>query len=160
MKFFHATLRITKFCCRAVQDDKFEPRRCRFILPAQTLVSRQVPCLGVTEYGEKGQRNFHAVTWSSISRDAGQATEQGNHQCQSKVRFPRCRARKKRAVHRQKAKIHIQIRRVGRTFCVVDKTQILCLAGFYTGRSNGPPRDQVRASSFFFFSAAVTKTGG
>ena len=87
MKFFHATLRITKFCCRAVQDDKFEPRRCRFILPAQTLVSRQVPCLGVTEYGEKGQRNFHAVTWSSISRDAGQATEQGNHQCQSKVQF-------------------------------------------------------------------------
>ena len=56
--------------------------RCRTILPAQTLVSQQVPCLGVTEYGEKGQRNFHAVTWSSISRDAGQTTAQGNHQCQ------------------------------------------------------------------------------
>ena len=35
----------------------------------------------------KGQRKFHAVTWSSISRDAGQVTAQGNHQCQSKVRF-------------------------------------------------------------------------
>ena len=61
--------------------------RCRTILPAQTLVSQQVPCLGVTEYGEKGQRNFHAVTWPSISREAGQATAQENHQCQSKVLF-------------------------------------------------------------------------
>ena len=61
--------------------------KCRTILPAQALVSQQVPCLGVTEYGEKGQRNFHAVTWSSISREAGQATAQENNQCQSKVRF-------------------------------------------------------------------------
>ena len=29
--------------------------------------------------------------------------------------------------------------------------QILCLAGFYTDESDGPPRDQVRASFFFFF---------
>ena len=61
--------------------------KCRTILPAQALVSQQVPCLEVTEYGEKGQRNFHEVTWSSISREAGQATAQENHQCQSKVRF-------------------------------------------------------------------------
>ena len=61
--------------------------RRRTILPAQTLVSQQVPCLGVTEYREKGQRNFHAVTWSSKSSEAGQATAQGNHHCQSKVRF-------------------------------------------------------------------------
>ena len=61
--------------------------RRRSILPAQTLVSQQVPCLEEAEYGEKGQRNFYAVTWSSISRKAGQATAQGNHQCQSKVQF-------------------------------------------------------------------------
>ena len=54
--------------------------RCRLILPAQTLVSQQIPCLGEAEYGEKGQRNFYAVTW-------GQAIAQGNHQCQSKIRF-------------------------------------------------------------------------
>ena len=59
----------------------------RTILPAQTLVSQLVPCLGETEHGEKGQRNFHAVTWPSISGDGGQGTAQGNHQCQSKVRF-------------------------------------------------------------------------
>ena len=50
--------------------------RCRSILPAQTLVSQQVPCLGKTEYGEKGQQNFHALTWS-ISHYAWQATAQG-----------------------------------------------------------------------------------
>ena len=63
--------------------------RCRSILPAQTLVSQQVPCLGVAEYGEKGQRNFHAVTWSLISHDAWPATVQGNLncKCQSKVWF-------------------------------------------------------------------------
>ena len=33
--------------------------RCRSILLAQTLVSQQVPCLEETEYGGKGQRNFH-----------------------------------------------------------------------------------------------------
>ena len=61
--------------------------RCRSILPAQKLVSQQVPCLWVTENGEKGQQNFHAVTWSSIFHNAGPATAQGNHQCQSKVLF-------------------------------------------------------------------------
>ena len=54
----------------------------------------------------KGQRKFHAVTWSSISRDAGQVTAQGNHQCQSKVRFYAV-GQEKRAVHRQKARIQI-----------------------------------------------------
>ena len=64
-------------------------QRCagKQIRGAGRLVSQQVPCLRVTEYGEKGQRNFHAVTWSSISREAGQATAQENNQCQSKVRF-------------------------------------------------------------------------
>ena len=56
--------------------------RCRRILPALTLVSGQVPCLKclgkteygtLTEYGEKRQQNFHAVTLPSILRDAGQA---------------------------------------------------------------------------------------
>ena len=46
-----------------------------------------MPCLGEAEYGGKGQRNFYAVTWPSISRNAGQATAKGNHQCQSKARF-------------------------------------------------------------------------
>ena len=48
-----------------------------------------MPCLGETEYGEKGQRNFHAVTWPLISRDAGQAAAlpERSHQCQSKVLF-------------------------------------------------------------------------
>ena len=35
---------------------------------------------------------------------------------------PRYKARKKAGLHRQKARIHIQIRSMGRTFRVVDKT--------------------------------------
>ena len=34
-----------------------------------------------------GQPNSHAVTWKSISRYAGQAAAQSNHQCQSEDRF-------------------------------------------------------------------------
>ena len=56
--------------------------RCRTILPALTLVSQEVPCLRKTEYGEKELRNFHAIAWPSISRDAGQAAAQNNHQYQ------------------------------------------------------------------------------
>ena len=32
-----------------------DQKKSLLILPAQTLVSQQVPCLGVTEYVEKGQ---------------------------------------------------------------------------------------------------------
>ena len=73
---FHPTLQMTNL-------------RCRTILPSQTLVSQKMPCLVETEYGEKGQRNFQAVTWPLISRDAGQAAAlpERNHQCQSKVLF-------------------------------------------------------------------------
>ena len=121
--------------------------RCRTILPAQTLVSQQVPCLGVTEYGEKGQRNFHAVTWSSISREAGQATAQENHQCQSKVLFHTVGQEKKGGASTE-SKNPCSNQKCGPIFSVVDKTQTLCLAWFYTG--GRPPRDQVRASFFLF----------
>ena len=60
-------------------DDKFEVQSD----PAQILVSQQVPCLGETEYGGKGQSD--TVTWPSISRDAGQATAQGNHHWSTSV---------------------------------------------------------------------------
>ena len=134
--------------------------RCRTILPAQTLVSQQVPCLGVTEYGEKGQRNFHAVTWPSISRDARQATAQGNHQCQWEDQFHDIE-QEKRGLHRQKARIHIQIRSVGRTFHLVDKTQSRVLYWRERRAATWPGERLLRASFFLFLSsAAVTKTGG
>ena len=103
--------------------------------------------------GGKGRRNFYAVTWPSISRDAEQATAKGNHQCQSKVRFHavgqekkgRCIGRKQESIFESEA-----WSRRGPTFRVIDKTQILCFAGFYTGGSDGPPRDQVGASFYLF----------
>ena len=52
---------------------------CWPILPALKMVSQLVPCLVKTEYGEKGQRNFHAVNKQSISRDVLQAAAQSNH---------------------------------------------------------------------------------
>ena len=83
---------------------------CSSILPAQTLVSPSALSRGDRKW-EKRQRNFHAVTWSSISRDAGPATAQGNHQCQRTVCFHAV-GQEKGAVHRQKARIHIGIRSV------------------------------------------------
>ena len=47
------------------------------------------------------------------------------------------------------------------TFRVIGEAQILCFAVLYTGGSDGPTRDQVKAIFFYFrFSVAVTKTGG
>ena len=53
----------------------------RTVLPVQTLVSQEVPCQGKTEHGEKGQQNFHAMTWQTIFSYAGQAAAQSNHHC-------------------------------------------------------------------------------
>ena len=39
---------------------------------------------------------------------------------------------------------------VGPTLRVIGEAQILCFAGLYTGGSDGPTRDQVRASFFVF----------
>ena len=121
--------------------------RCRLILFEQTLVSQQVPCLWVTENGEMGQQNFHAVTWSLIFHNAEPATVQGNHQCQSKVLFHTVGQEKKGGASTE-SKNPCSNQKCGPIFSVVDKTQTLCLAWFYTG--GRPPRDQVRASFFLF----------
>ena len=47
----------------------------------------------------------------------------------------------------------------GLTFHLIDKAQILCYAGLYTGRErHGPTRDRVK-DFFFRFNAAVQKEG-
>ena len=66
-----------------MQDDRFEVQND----PTCTNIGFSIRALsGVlekTEYGEKGQRNFYAVTLPSpISRDTWQAAAQSNHQCQ------------------------------------------------------------------------------
>ena len=48
-------------------------------------------------------------------RDAGQAAEQSNHQCLWEILFHTIQ-KKKREQHRQKARIHIQIRRMDLNF--------------------------------------------
>ena len=138
--------------------------RCRTILPAQTLLSQQVPCLGVTEYGEKGQRNFHAVTWLSISRDAVPATAQGNHKCpsQSKVQFHaggqdkkgRCIDRKQESILKSEVWTYISSSQQ-------NTNSVFGLASFIPAGATG--RHVTRWEQVFFhflLSAAVTKTHG
>ena len=49
----------------------------------------------------------------------------------------------------------------GPTFRVISEIQILCFTVLYTCWSDGPIRDQVKASYFYFLlCAALTKTGG
>ena len=77
-------------------------------------------CLEKTEYVEslrKGtsDNEIFPVTWQSIFRDAWEGGGQSNHQCQivsMGESDPRYRARKKRRLHTQKVRIHIQIRSV------------------------------------------------
>ena len=76
---------------------------------------------------------------------------QGNHKCQSKVLFHAVGQKKKGSAKAERKNPYFNLER-GATFRVINKTQILCFTWFYTGRSNWPPPDQVRA--IFFFSAA------
>ena len=84
------------------------PADGKTVLPARTLVSQYVPCLGTTEYGEKGQRNFHAATWHWLAVDisrywASCCAQQPIVSMGGSV--PRYRARKNggHGLHRQKA---------------------------------------------------------
>ena len=101
------TLLILKSCCRAVPDDRFEV--LNNIVPAWTLVSQKVPLSSKTDYEEKGQQILNAVTWQSISRDAGPAAAQSNHQCPWEDQFHAIE-QEKMGIARQKARIHIWIR--------------------------------------------------
>ena len=105
--------------------------------------SQEVPCLGKTEYGEKGQRNSHAVTWLLISCDAGRAAAQSNHQCQWDVQFHPTEQEKK-GVAKAESKNSYSNQKDGATFRVIGKEQILCL------------HDQVK-ESFFHFLFSSTK---
>ena len=53
--------------------------RYRTILPVLLWVSKQAPCLGKAEYGEKKLQTFHTVTWQLMSRDAKGNAVQNNH---------------------------------------------------------------------------------
>ena len=79
--------------------------------------------------------------------------------------LPRYRAKKKGpALHRQKARIHIRSGAWSPPWTYIScnlRSTKLCFAGLYTGGSDGPTRDQVKASFFkFSFSAAVKKKNG
>ena len=58
MECFHPTSQITKSCCRAVPDDRFEMQN----YPTCNNIGFSIIALS-REYGEKGQRSFHEVTW-------------------------------------------------------------------------------------------------
>ena len=80
-----------------------------------------MPCLGKKEYGEKRERIFYAVTWQSISScDAGQAAAQSNHSVNKRIGST-LQSKKKRALHRQKAGIHIRMRSVDPHFVQSEK---------------------------------------
>ena len=67
---------------------------------------------------------------------ARQATAQGNHHCQSKVRFHAV-GQKKRVVHRQKARIHIRIRSVDLHFVQSTKHKFCVSQGFIPAGATG-----------------------
>ena len=119
-----------------------------------------MPCLGKTKNGEKGQRNFHAVTWQlpAISRDAGQAAAQINHQYQWEDRFNAIEQENKGVV-KSESKYPYSNQERGPTFRVISQiseAQILCFARLYICGSDVQTRDQVKASFFcLHFSAAV-----
>ena len=144
MKCFHLTLRITKSCCRAARRCQMTNLRCITIQSAQTLVSQQVPCLGETDYGEKGQRNFMqstgrrylAMKGKQLRRETTIVNERMCSTLQSKKKRG-CKGRKQesRPYSNQERGTYISCYR---------QAQIFCFAGLYTGASDGPTSDQVR----------------
>ena len=100
------------------------------------------------------------VTWWAISCDTERADAQSNHQRQREVQF-RAIEQEKKGVAQAESKNPYSNQERGPTFRVIGEAQNLCFAVLYTCGSDGPTRDQMKASSFYFlFSAAVTKVGG
>ena len=94
------------------------------------------------EYGEKGRRSFHAVTWPSKSRDGSKLLRRATTIVNERISSTPL-SKRKEVLHRQKARIHIRIRSV--------EAKILCFVGLCIGGSDGPTRDQVKASFLFSF---------
>ena len=117
MNCFHPTLRITKSFCRAV------PPTCTNIGFSTGALTRgdRIWRIGTTKFSCS-----HPVTWSSISRDARQATVQGNHQFQSKVLFHAvgqekkglCIGSKQESIFESEAWTYISCSRQNTIFCV------------------------------------------
>ena len=138
---------MTKSCFRAVPDDRLgvqnDPTCTNIGFSVSALP--ESACLGKTEYGEKGQQNFHAVTWQSISRDAEQAVAHSNHQCQWEDQFHDIEQENKGVAQAESKNPYLNYER-GTTFCVIGEAQTLCFAGLCTSRSDGLTHDQVKAS--------------
>ena len=143
---------------------KMTDLRCIMILLARTLVSHKVLCLGKWEFEEKGQRNFHAVTWQSISRDAGQATAQSNHQCRWEDWFHAEEHEKKGRYIVRKPESILESAAWTYISCNWRSTNFVFRRIMYRRerRADTWHCDKVKASYIFYsiFSAAVTKPDG
>ena len=123
----------------AVPDSRFEVKNdptCTKTDSSTCALSREK-----TEYGERGQRNSHAATWPSISRDGRQAAAQSKHQCQRPggVLFHATEQEKKCIAKAEIKNSYLKQKRGwygGSTFFVIGKAQILCFARLYTGGSD------------------------
>ena len=138
IKCFHPTLWITKSCCRAVPDGRFEVQND----PIYTNIGFSISALS-KEYRtwRKGKTNFSCshlavnITRCRVSCCAEQPP------VSMRGSFP-------------ESKNPYSNQERGPTFRVIGEpgeAQILCFAGLYTGGSDGPPRDQVEARFFTFF---------
>ena len=74
IKCLDPTVRITKSCLWAELDDCLQVQNN----PLCTSIDSKCVLCGEMEYGGKGSRNFHAVTWKSVSRRAWRAAMQNN----------------------------------------------------------------------------------
>ena len=84
----------------------------------------------MTEHGQQEQQNFHAVTWTSISRDASHATAQNNHQYQWVDQF-HAMEQEKTGVAQAESKNPYLNKERGPTFRAIGEAQILSFAGLY-----------------------------
>ena len=145
IKCFHPTLQISKSCCRAVPDGKFEVQ----IYPTFTDIGFSISALsrkdrtwrtGTTKFSwQSPGRRYLAMPGKLLRR----TTTSINRRISSTLLATE---KEKTVVAEAESKNPYLNQEHGPTFGVIGKAQILCFAWLYTGASDGPPRDQMEAS--------------
>ena len=115
---------ITKSCCRAVPDDRFGVQNYHTcIMAAWILVSQEVPCLGKSEL-------WNIEKWENAifmqSPGSWCLAMQGKLLCRTITSVNKrigstLYSKKKRVLHRQRARIHVQIRNVDLHFVYLEE---------------------------------------
>ena len=121
---------------RAVPDDRFG------VLKDPTCMNVAFSLSSLCREGGIWRKGKTKFSCSHLAVDISRCLDSCNHLCQREVLFHAIEQEKKGVAQAESKNPYTNLQH-GPTCSVISEAQILCFAGFYTGGSDGPTRDQV-----------------